>query len=401
MKVGIIADGRSQIARNWLATLNELGYEVHLFSTFPSEIERNLTSYHLTPIAFSGVRFGSRGKASAPPGGAGAIRLRALLRRSAGVFTFPFAIRRLRAALEQVELDVLHALRIPYEGMLAAGADPVVPLILSVWGNDFTLHARSAPWMAWLTRRAVTRADALHADCRRDIQLAKKWGFGEARPTAVLPGSGGVDRSLFHPGPARLDRLRPELRAQLGNLTPGAPVVINPRGFRAYVRNDSFFRAIPIILEVFPQARFIAPVMQGEIQAIEWIKRLQVEGSVVLLPTLTPAEMAIMYQISQVMVSPSEHDGTPNTFLEGIASGCFPVVGDLESLREWISDGENGLLIDPGDPQELARAVIKALQSPDLRSQAVITNQELIDKRAERSVVRGSVDAFYQHVLEN
>jgi glycosyltransferase involved in cell wall biosynthesis len=312
--------------------------------------------------------------------------------------TFPSAIRRLRAILETLDIDLLHALRIPYEGMLAAEAKPNVPLILSVWGNDFTLHARSTPWMRWFTRRAVARANGLHADCHRDIGLAREWGLHSDRPTLVVPGSGGLDRDIFQAGTADLDRLRPELKTQMNALSPDTPVVMNPRGFRAYVRNDTFFQSIPYILNEIPETKFLAPTMLTEKPAQQWRTRLGIEDSMILLPKLTPEEMAVMYQRSQVVVSPSEHDGTPNTFLEAIACGCFPVVGDLESLREWIQDGTNGFLIDPGSPQALADAVIKSLRDHDLRSQAFQHNQTLIDDRAERSRVGQDLNQFYRDV---
>jgi glycosyltransferase involved in cell wall biosynthesis len=40
-----------------------------------------------------------------------------------------------------------------------------------------------------------------------------------------------------------------------------------------------------------------------------------------------------------------------------MACGCYPVVGDIESLREWITPGVNGSLIDPGDVKALRMAV--------------------------------------------
>jgi glycosyltransferase involved in cell wall biosynthesis len=308
------------------------------------------------------------------------------------------AIRRLRRVLNTLDIDLLHALRIPYEGMLAAEAKPEMPLILSVWGNDFTLHARSTAWMGWLTRRALRRADGLHADCVRDITLSGAWGFEPGQPTAVLPGGGGVDRKLFRPGTVNLELLRPELRAMLSAIPGDTQLVINPRGFRAYVRNDTFFQSIPIILRSFPKVIFLAPAMRGEAQAQQWLNRLGLAASVHLLPTLSPQEMAAIYRRSQVMVSPSEHDGTPNTFLEAIACGCFPVVGDLESLREWVQAGLNGFLVDPGSPEELADGVIRALSDPELRGKASIHNQGLVDDRAERSHVARELDRFYQEV---
>ncbi len=95
-------------------------------------------------------------------------------------------------------------MRIPYEGMLAANADLRVPLVVSVWGNDFTLHAPSTPLMRLHTRRTMRAADALHADCDRDIRLARQWGLDPSKPTLVSPGNGGVHAGYFLP--ARLPR---------------------------------------------------------------------------------------------------------------------------------------------------------------------------------------------------
>ena len=399
MRLAILADGRSPITRGWLSLLLELDYQVHLLSTFPCEVDLPLASQHLAPIAFSGWATRKSGGGGSPPGGAAAIRLRASARHWLGMATFPKAIRRLRNILDTLDVDLLHALRIPYEGMLAAEARSSVPLVLSVWGNDFTLHARSTPWMSWLTRRAVSRAHGLHADCNRDINLARDWGLKAIRPTAVLPGGGGIDRSVFHTGLTNPNLLGPELRKRLDTLPFDAPLVINPRGFRAYVRNDTFFQSIPPILEAFPDTVFMAPTMQGEVQAKKWRTRLGVGDSVVLLPTLTPIEMAALYQRSQVAVSPSEHDGTPNTFLEAIACGAFPVVGDIESLREWVKNDLNGKLTDPGNPEALANAVIAVLRDPGLQERASIHNQALIDERAERSCVGRELDHFYRDVV--
>lgn len=398
MRIAILADGRSPITKGWLSALLALEYEVHLLSTFPCTTELPLATQHLVPVAFSGLSRGSAATGRSAPGGAAAIRLRAAVRRWLGMATFPPAIRKLRRALGSLEVDVLHALRIPYEGMLAAEANPQVPLVVSVWGNDFTLHAQSAPWMRWLTGRALARVDGLHADCRRDVRVAREWGLGSNIPTIVAPGSGGLDRRVFHANEAELDELRPELKAKLGVISRDDPIVINPRGFRAYVRNDTFFQSIPYVLREMPKVKFLAPAMQGEKAAEAWLSKLGIGGSVILLPRLTPGEMAGMYRRSQVMVSPSEHDGTPNTFLEAIACGCFPVVGDLESLREWVEHGVNGLLIDPASPRSLAAAVVRSLQDPTMRTDAFAHNQILIDQRAERGRVGQALGPFYRDV---
>ena len=93
--------------------------------------------------------------------------------------------------------------------------------------------------------------------------------------------------------------------------------------------------------------------------------------------------MAEVFRRAQIVASPSIHDGTPNTLLEGIACGCFPVAGDLESIREWITPNENGLLFNSAIPQSIADAILTAIENKNLRTKAAGLNQNMIAERAE------------------
>ena len=119
-----------------------------------------------------------------------------------------------------------------------------------------------------------------------------------------------------------------------------------------------------------------------------------------MLPLLTQEGIWREFARSQVSVSPSTHDGTPNTLLEAMALGCLPICGDLPSIREWITPAENGLLIDPSDPQALADAILKALRSPDLISSAARVNQAILMERANIVQVRQKVEDFFRTVVQ-
>jgi glycosyltransferase involved in cell wall biosynthesis len=174
--------------------------------------------------------------------------------------------------------------------------------------------------------------------------------------------------------------------------------VINPRGLRSYVRNDVFFAAIPKVLEKDPKVKFVCPVMQGETQPEKWVRQYGIEANVELLPRQTPQQMADLYRSAMIAVSPSEHDGTPNTLLEAMACACFPIAGDIESVREWITDGENGLLVDPSDPEALAQAILSAIENDVLRNKAAAQNIDLIKNRAESKVVMKKAEDFYSSI---
>lgn len=386
MRLLFVADGRSPTAQNWMRYFVERGDEVYLASTFACQPDLKLSGLEVVPVAFSGLK-------SAPPAGAGkntsprpgrlwgasTIKLRTAIRQWLGPVSISRASGRLHGMIERVRPQLVHAMRIPYEGMLAADAGSLAPLLVSVWGNDFTLHAPSTPLMGHYTRWTLQVADGLHTDCQRDMRLARKWGFSTQKPGLVIPGSGGVRSEVFYP-PV---------------IPPSAPLVVNPRGFRAYVCNQAFFQAIPLVLKARPDARFACPAMAGEAQVLQWMDELGIRAAVELLPPCPQADLADLFRSAQVVVSPTTHDGTPNSLLEAMACGCFPVAGDLESIREWITPGKNGLLVEAANPQALADAILKGLNESALRDEAARINVQIIAERAEYRSSMARAAAFY------
>ncbi len=392
MRLLFIADGRSPIALNWMDYFLEKGDQVHLISTYACKADKRLASFSVVPVGLSSLKTqpstsGQGSKNQSGIWGASGVGMRTRVRQWLGPLTVMTAAKQVSVLMDQIRPQLVHAMRIPFEGMLAAQAKPNSPLLVSVWGTDFTLHARANPWKGQLTRNTLKQADALQSDCHRDLKLAQKWGFDMRKPGLVAPGAGGIQADVFYPPENKQGEQREPFS------------VVNPRGIRAYIRNDVFFRAIPLILEQEPRAKFYCPAMAGEPQAEKWVRELGIESHTVLMPHQTRQEMANLFRRVSVVVSPSVHDGTPNTLLEAMACGCFPVVGDLESLREWITPNENGILVDANDPLALASAILKGLDDPGLREQASRLNLEIIAERADYAVVMDKVRHFYETLV--
>lgn len=411
MRILFIADARSTISQSWISYFIQHGHRVHVISSYPCSPDAipGATVYQ-APIAFSTLsRVGHNGTVE-NAGAQGPIAAALASLRIGALSGVPFALRFWLGALElprhvkgvkdliaRISPDIVHAMRIPFEGILAAKATPAeFPLLISVWGNDFTLFATRNPLIARQTRQAMHRADALHCDCRRDLNLARgPWEFQERKPAIVLPGAGGVQTSFFY----AVEESDSVLREQL-SILDSAPVIFNPRGFRKYVRNDVFFRAIPLVLEQQRDAVFVCSGMQANPVAQKWVRQKSIEESVRLLPVVPHEQMASLFRLAEVTVSPSLHDGTPNSLLEAMACGCFPVAGDIESVREWIVDGENGLLCDPTSPESLARAILRALKDQGLRTRAKEINSRLVLERAEYNSVMQQAEEFYGQVIQ-
>ena len=154
-----------------------------------------------------------------------------------------------------------------------------------------------------------------------------------------------------------------------------------------------------MVLKELPNAQFVCTGMLGQKEALDWVGRLGIGNNVVLLPYLNQADLWNLFLRAEVYASISSHDGTPNTLLEAMACGCLPVCGDIESIREWVTSGENGLLVDPHDPQAVAQAILTACRDKDLQQKAKKLNYEIIRTKAEVQVVRRKVKAFYTEIL--
>ena len=398
----LIADGRSAITRRWIDMLHSLNFQVSLVSTYPLTSKPEVDQLFILPVAFSAMGKEARESAINGTGNRQSKNWKKTLIQNArplvmkiryllGPTTLPKYQAALKRIISDVKPDLVHALRIPYEGMLASITPQDIPLLVSVWGNDFTLHANANQKMKELTVEVMHRADGVLADVHRDINLAHQWGFSESRPGLVVPGGGGI---LFEEIEAAKQVIISEF-----NIKQDVPVIMNPRGIRAYAQTDVFFQAIPLVLQKLPDAIFLCPGMLGKPEAHNWVDRLKIHGNVKLLPTLPQDVLWSIFHHSQLAVSVTTHDGTPNTLLETMACGCFPIVGDIESLREWITPGVNGLLVPPNGIDELANAILYAYDDQQLRQRAKIFNQELLKSRADADLIRNQLADFYEQFL--
>ena len=392
MRLLFIADGRSPTALSWLRHWIETGHQTHLASTFPCDPPPGLASFHILPVAFGGMAGEQNNNTVGSTHTSGFVlrfrgRLRPL-RYVLGPLSLPPYQARFRTLVGEIRPDLVHAMRIPFEGMLANATPEGIPLVVSIWGNDMTLHAHGSILMRSLTRRTLRRANGLIADAARDIRLGHEWGFAPDRPTLVVPGAGGI----------RFDEIEAASRSgTLPEELPDVPIVVNPRGQRpGSLRQDVFFQSIPLVLEKIPQALFICPPLVGDAESEHWVESLGIRSNTKLWPRLDQAQMWVLFKKARVFVSPSIHDGTPNSLLEAMACGCFPVVGNIESMQEWIAPGVNGLLVDAASPRALANGIIAALENPALCATAKNENTRIITERAEYKRCMAVTEAFYQ-----
>jgi glycosyltransferase involved in cell wall biosynthesis len=406
MRLAFIADGRSSHTIRWLHYFAKQGHQVHLLTTYPCCKDDfpgiTLHNVHLwlhTP---------DTSKVKGPLGNTKSSNLRqkvARLLRSLGLDEFirpvwerliVFEIWRLASAvcdiLSSLRPDLVHALRLPIEGYVAALAN-CHPLILSSWGCDFTYWRPMNRLYRNLTDRALRIADGFIADCERDLRFAMHCGFKDIEHTMICPTNGGV----------RHDILNLESKGnfvQAYEINNSEKIVLYSRGIGGpYYRFETFAGAISLVLEKISNVVFVILGGANNLYAQRLIHRYGVDAHVRLLPYMPHGDVLQVLKESHVMVSPSTHDGTPNSMLEAMACGCFPIMSDLESTREWINAGVNGLLFAPQDAMALSRQIVYALQNEELRQSAAEINRSLVQQRADYFTCMSRVESLYEKLI--
>jgi glycosyltransferase involved in cell wall biosynthesis len=399
MRIAFIADGRSEHVRRWLPYFVELGDEVLLLSTYPcTQNLPGITVQVLPKLFYVGQSMVKR-ETSQPKSQKRSAQSILLSRKlyskvwplwhHATVVEVPLQALITRRFLNIFKPDVVHAIRIQNEGYVGALAG-YHPLILSSWGSDFIFIAQRYRLHSLLTRETLRKPNAFTADCHRDFRFARSYGFADNKPMRYFPGNGGINLKLFSPG---------QFEAQHRE-----PIVIYSRGVSPFYRVDTLLSAIELVLANRAQkGKFVLLVPQATIPTLEKMRNhLNLpESRVIIRPFVRKNELVKLLQKAAVSVSPSISDGTPNSMLEAMACGAFPVMSNLESIREWITHGGNGLLFDPTNANDLASCIREALNNPVMRQVGQKINLAIVKKRADYTKIMPEVRQFYQNIANN
>jgi glycosyltransferase involved in cell wall biosynthesis len=263
-----------------------------------------------------------------------------------------------------------------------------IPVIVTIHGSDFRIGTMKTSILKKVFLYVCKRAK--HIICvsevlKRDIE---KLGI-KGEKISVFPM--GVEepflKSLINRGVNRVGQ---------------CSVIISNRQLQPIYNLSLLIRAIPIVLKEEPNAKFIIAGIGSERNNLEkQVKDLNISSSVQFLGWVIHEEMAKLLSRSDIYISTSLDDGTSVSLLEAMASGAFPIVTDIPSNREWISDGENGFLVPIDKERFLAEKIVEAVRNQDLLERSRDKNFRLIKEMALWSVTIAKTEEIYKMALES
>jgi len=234
-----------------------------------------------------------------------------------------------------------------------------LPFVAIGYGSEF-LDKRSRRIRR--TRRAFRQADRVVAISRFTAELMARAGVASDRIRVIHPGA-----ELFPPcDTAEVERLR----RRLGLV--GKRVILTVGRVSPRKAQDLVIRALPEVLKVDPLARYLIVGQPDYREAFQRVaQELGVTEQVIFTGAVAPEALAAYYALCDVFILNSRLDEHSNcegfgiVFIEAGLAGK-PVIGTRHSgAEDAVVHGETGLLVEPDERAETARALIRLLREPE------------------------------------
>ena len=226
----------------------------------------------------------------------------------------------------------------------------------------------------------------------------------------------GVDANYFVP--AKSDRYQQDLTAPrilfVGRISP-------EKGIHDLI--DAFIE----IAEQYPQATLTiaGPHLiivrellfdlqpEPEVQALEYYYSIDylehitskipahLASQVIFTGSLAQAELLPYYQQADVVINPSLSEAFGMSLVEAMATQTPVIATKIGGMTEIVDDHINGLLVEPGNPQALAKATVKLISDANrAKAMGIAGRNKVLQRYSWSKVVESLVNSYAEIGVE-
>ncbi|MED4296546.1 glycosyltransferase family 4 protein [Priestia megaterium] len=140
----------------------------------------------------------------------------------------------------------------------------------------------------------------------------------------------------------------------------------------------------------------------GEIEQVkQLIKEYELEEIVTVLGWVNSTQINDLLKRVDFLVLPSYNEGLPMAILEAMNFGLPIISTYVGGIPEVITNSDNGYLIEPGEIDELTKALTFLLKSEELRIEMGEKNRNIILKRFDIQSLMKDLSNIYSRLLQS
>ena len=259
--------------------------------------------------------------------------------------------------------------------------------IIHVLFPEFLPHSLGFAYARMSIRFAVRRGRVLVTGSRTTAEdLKRLFGASEDR-LRVIPH--GVHAEFLVAGEPEQDRAS---RASLG---VGGPYLLHVGNHKPHKNAEGLLKAYQLL--VMGRRGGVPPlIMAGGFPAdgelAQRARAMGLEGRVRCVGHVERRQLAALFRGATAFVYPTLYEGFGLPVLEAMACGVPVVAGDISAIREVAGDAV--LRVNPRDVVELAGAVRRLLEQPDLQAQLRERGSERARAFSWRKAAEATLEAY-------
>ena len=385
----------------WISQISDQGWDIHLF---PS-IDVGRIHSGLRNITVHETFYSSQDYQNIDP----SVKFRGIpvpnnnwVRRGKRLFkqnSLYYRTRLLKKVIKRIKPDIIHSMEIQHAGYLTADVykqfknKDFPPWIVANWGSDIYLFGR-LPEHVERINNVLSSCDYYHCECQRDVDLANKFGFkGVVLP--VFPVAGGFDVKWMR-----------SLKAKQGmflwrqNQQTSDRRIIMLKGYQNWAgRALVGLRALELCADILKGYKVIIYLPNDDVKLAT---RLVAQSTGIEFEFESDdwghEEILRMHGNARLSIGLSISDAISTSLLEAMIMGSFPIQSNSGAGDEWINDGENGILVEPNSPEDIASAIRRAIIDDEMVNNAAEINMKLAEKRLDISVVKPKIIEIYENI---
>jgi glycosyltransferase involved in cell wall biosynthesis len=203
----------------------------------------------------------------------------------------------------------------------------------------------------------------------------------------------GFDFSAYA-GPSR----RQEIRSELG-VNEDTHLVINAARFRPSKGVEYAVRAFAKTKKERPNTHLM---IAGEGEQFDFLVTLAAELGVGESITFLGrrSDVPDLLSAADSMLLTSLNEGLPRISIEAMAAGKPVIATDVGATSEVVIDDETGILLQPKDVQAASDALIRLIDSSELRSRLGESGRQYVEKNYSVDKYVERLDGLYQKLIK-
>lgn len=177
---------------------------------------------------------------------------------------------------------------------------------------------------------------------------------------------------------------------------PLRPVFLSNRNFEPLYNVGCILRAFRAIQNRFPEAELI---VAGDGEEREKLVELAVElnlKNVEFVGRIPQEQMPALYDRADIYLNSPNIDNMPGSIIEAFAAGTPVVSTNVGGIPFIVDNGENGLLVEKNDHENMARQAIRLLENPETAQKIIANARGECQKYSWKNVRRQWLDLYAQ-----